>query len=263
MKKELHIFLNALTFYTRIPSPVRLEYSKSNFNESIRYFPLIGWIIGVLMAVVIYFSLFYFHLSISIILALSIAAIITGAFHEDGFADVCDGIGGGWNKEDILRIMKDSRIGTFGTMGLILLIILKFHLLFGLIQKNNPELLNIILLLVNAHTSSRFMAMTFIFTHKYVRDTPDTKSKPVAQNPAMHNLFVGLIFTLIPLVIISILFSNYYLLLILPALYIPKVVLGRYFKKWIGGYTGDCLGATQQIIEIFYYLFYIIIWKYS
>ena len=131
MKKELRIFFTALMFYTRIPCPGWVDHSEDYLNKATRYFPLIGWLIGLAMALVIYGSLFILPISVCVILALAVSVLMTGAFHEDGFGDVCDGFGGGWTKSQILEIMKDSRVGTYSVVGFILLFALKMAALIS------------------------------------------------------------------------------------------------------------------------------------
>ena len=106
MKKQVHIFFNALSFFTRIPSPNWVDFSEENRQRSIIYFSLIGILVGLIGALIFYGALQILPLSIAILLSIVSTTYITGAFHEDGFADVCDGFGGGWTKEKILVIMK-------------------------------------------------------------------------------------------------------------------------------------------------------------
>ena len=127
MKKELHIFFTALLFYTRIPCPKNIDHNPDYLNKASRYFPLVGWIVGGISFSVYYLSSFLFPSQIAIVLSIIAGILVTGAFHEDGFADVCDGFGGGWTKEKILLIMKDSSIGAYGAIGLVLLFLLKFQ----------------------------------------------------------------------------------------------------------------------------------------
>ena len=124
---ELQLFLAAVMFYTRIPVSQNVGYSEVSLQKSIRYFPLIGWIVGGLSAL-LFLGLSLLPLPTTVVVLLSMVASIwvTGAFHEDGFADVCDGFGGGWTKEKILAIMKDSRLGTYGAIGLFLLLLCPF-----------------------------------------------------------------------------------------------------------------------------------------
>jgi adenosylcobinamide-GDP ribazoletransferase len=182
-----------------------------------------------------------------------IASILTtGAFHEDGFADVCDGFGGGWTKEKILLIMKDSRLGTFGVVGLGLILLLKWSVL-----KYFP-VNTLIIVLISGHAISRLNAVSLISTDKYARDDDSSKSKPLATKMSTGRLIFAILFGLAPLA----LFYNAYVPLALLPLLIVRWYLSGYFKKWIGGYTGDCLGAVQQVSEVVFYLSLFLIFKY-
>jgi adenosylcobinamide-GDP ribazoletransferase len=258
MTNELRIFFTALMFYTKIPCPAWVDHSEEYLNKATRYFPLIGWIVGGFSALVYFSASFLLPASVSVILSMVASVLITGAFHEDGFADVCDGFGGGWTKEKILLIMKDSRVGAYGVIGLIMILLLKYSLLLDC----PPAFLPFIL--ISAHSLSRFAASTFIYTHKYVRENDDSKIKPVAKGISISFLFIAGIFGLFPLLFTAVYFDNYFLLLIMIPVFISKWLLARYFQKWIGGYTGDCLGTTQQVAEVIFYLFSLIIlsWKY-
>ena len=256
LHREITLFFTALMFYTRIPCPKWVGHDSGHLNHATRYFPLMGWIVGGGMAGAVYLGLWVFPLSVSLLLGLAVSVLLTGAFHEDGFADVCDGFGGGWTKEQILLIMKDSRLGTYGTMGLLLLMGTKFWVLYELGQQGVVLLLSTI---VTSHAASRGMAATFIRTHEYVREDTDSKAKPVAQQLSWSNLLVALGFALLPLA----LFPHWLLVAsVLPAL-LMRWYLGRYFTRWIGGYTGDCLGATQQLCELSMMLAVLALWNLS
>ena len=261
---ELRIFFTAIMFYTRIPVPGWVDHKPEYINQSLRYFPFIGWIGGVLAGLSFLLGDAIAGSYFGIVLSLIVTVLLTGAFHEDGFADVCDGFGGGWTKQKILEIMKDSRIGTYGVVGLLLLFSAKFLLLHELIGHHQPiTWWMVILLFIAGHTTSRFMAGTFVFTHGYVRDEGSGMNKPVVRQSGYGNLFVAALFTLIPFIALLYFEGDYALWLLLPLMYIVKWWLGRYYAKWIGGYTGDCLGATQQVTEVFFYLFYLVILKFA
>lgn len=248
MKKEMRVFFTALMFYTRIPCPSWVDHSEEYINKATRYFPLIGWIVGVVVALVVYGLHFIFPNPVCIILSLATGILMTGAFHEDGFADVCDGFGGGWTKEKILDIMKDSRVGAYGVVGLIVIFILKISALTELMNINIWFCLKAIVL---AHVISRFAAVTMIFTHEYSREDATSKIRPIAKKLTTANFCISSIW-LIPAFF---LFQNWWVVLSIVPVYLMKMYLAKYFKKWIGGYTGDCLGATQQVTEIVTLLF--------
>jgi adenosylcobinamide-GDP ribazoletransferase len=247
-KQQFHIFLNALMFYTRIPVPKWMNHDEDMLNKATVYFPVIGWIVAGISGFVFYGASRVFNPEISILLSMVASILTTGAFHEDGFADVCDGFGGGWTKAKILDIMKDSRVGTYGAVGLILILGLKF---FSLEILDNQTL---IWSLFVAHSLSRFVALSFIFTLDYVREDALSKAKPIAKKLPIRDLSIAFCLAIIPFVAFLIHEGNFFLLLVFPFLVLVHLYLGYYFKKWIGGYTGDCLGATQQVSEVVIYL---------
>ena len=242
-------------FYTRIPCPAWVDHSEDYLNKATIYFPVIGWIAGITGAVFYWGGTFAFNIEISITVSMVAGILLTGAFHEDGFADVCDGFGGGWTKEKILEIMKDSRVGAYGAMGLVLMLGLKFLLLVTVLQKC-ASFLHVALLLMTVHALSRFAAVVMIYTHTYARENEDGKAKPVAKKLAASELAVAFLFAVLPLAGLAWLTQNPLYALVFVPLGLVKWYLGRYFQRWIGGYTGDCLGATQQVAEIAAYLFF-------
>lgn len=253
MRTQLHYFLTALLFFTRIPCPKWVNHSAEILNKSNRYFSLVGIVVGSISATVFYGSSFIFSIEISIVLSMIASVYITGAFHEDGLADVCDGFGGGWTKEKILTIMKDSRLGTFGTVGLIAIFSLKFLALKELHITTKYLAISIIA----GHSVSRFIATILLYTHTYVRDIDSSKIKPTSKQMSTKSLVISAFFGILPLV----LFENYWVFLVLIPLFFTYLLLGNFFKKWIGGQTGDCAGALQQISEVVFYLGLFIIWK--
>ncbi|RUT68908.1 adenosylcobinamide-GDP ribazoletransferase [Flavobacterium cupreum] len=264
MKKELHIFFTALMFYTRIPCPKNIDHNPDYLNKATRYFPLIGWIVGSISFLAFYIFFLFLSAEIAVILAIIVSILTTGAFHEDGFADVCDGFGGGWTKEKILMIMKDSAIGAYGAIGLVLLFLLKFKLLSDAVllfpTGDRFSVLPIFLLFVSAHALSRLAAISIIFTHEYSRDDASSKSKPIAKSNTWKEVLGAFFFGLVPLFALS--YFKYQILLVLLPVFITRYFLARYFQKWIDGYTGDCLGATQQVCEVIYYLSILLVWKF-
>lgn len=252
MKKEIDIFFTALMFFTRIPCPKWIGHDPDYLRKSSKYFPLIGILVGSIGALVFYGSSYLFPKEIAILLSMVATIYTTGAFHEDGFADVCDGFGGGWTKEKILLIMKDSRLGTYGVIGISAVLALKFFALTYISGAMIP------LVLISGHALSRFMATTLIYTHPYVRDKEDSKAKPAAKSMSLSMLALSGFFGLTPLFF----FKEGYLFLVLIPVYSAKVFLGAKFKKWIGGQTGDCAGAVQQLCELVFYLSLLVLWKF-
>jgi adenosylcobinamide-GDP ribazoletransferase len=253
MIKQVKIFFTAVMFFTRIPCPKWVDHSEEYLNKASMYFPLIGWIVGGFSALVFWVSALLFPVSIALIFSMITSILMTGAFHEDGFADVCDGFGGGWTKMKILEIMKDSRVGSYGVIGMILMLGTKFAALYQI----NVHLIPVAL--IAGHSLSRFASTTMIFTHSYVKENEDSKAKPLAKKMAFSELVVAAVFGLLPLL----LFRNYLFALAVIPVFVARWYLARYFVKWIGGYTGDCLGTLQQVTEVVFYLFIgLVSWKF-
>ncbi|MCC5815308.1 MAG: adenosylcobinamide-GDP ribazoletransferase [Leptospira sp.] len=257
-KKEVLYFFSALMFFTRIPCPkwVSGNYSQDILNRSRKYFPLMGWIVAGLSLLVFFIAIKIFSLELSILLTMVTSILITGGFHEDGWADSCDAFGGGWTKESILSIMKDSRIGTYGTLGVVFILGIKFTCLRDL---GREDLTLMATTYFFAHTVSRFLASSAAQNLDYVQFDDSSKSKPIAESKLSHlELIYSFIFVVIPMLFLM----NQYLVLAFLLAWIMQIIMILYFKKWIGGFTGDCLGGIQQVSEIAIYLGTIAIWKF-
>lgn len=257
-KEEIRIFFTAMMFYSRLPCPSWTDHSEEYLNKATKYFPLIGLIIGLLSGIIWFASGFIFPLSVSILLLMTASIWITGAFHEDGLADVCDGFGGGWTPERILEIMKDSRVGTYGVVGLTLVLALKFMLLYEITcvvikDKTSIALIFIVFIWLSGQTMSRWAAVLVIFTHPYARKDATSKVKPVAKKMSVWVLVQATFWAFLPFLALINWFSFYTFLIVVPML-LFKMYLANFFQRKIGGYTGDCLGATQQLSEIIFYM---------
>jgi adenosylcobinamide-GDP ribazoletransferase len=252
LKKEIEVFFTALMFYTRIPCPKWVTHDADYLNKATRYFPLMGWIVGGLTATIFVAAEYLLNIPLAILLSMITSVFITGAFHEDGFADTCDGFGGGWTKEKILDIMKDSRTGAYGVIGIALLLLLKY---MSLLSINTYQM---VIVLIAGHSFSRLCAVLIVSTSQYVRENEDAKAKPLAKTITAYELIPAILFGIGPLF----LFADIRILLVLLAPLTIAAYLRWYFHKWIGGYTGDCLGATQQVTEVLFYISIIAVWKF-
>lgn len=241
LRREWHFFLLALQFFTRIPVPASTPYSESALNASSRYFPLVGLIVGSLCAAVICLALFALPLPVALLLSLLASLLITGGFHEDGLADFADGMGGGWEREKILTIMQDSRLGTFGALALIMALGGKFLLLFSL------PLHWLFLLLIAGHGVSRLNAVSMLLTESYARE--NGKAKPLAT--VMHP--AAFLFAAVTAAVPFFFLPPIFMLALLPLLPL-RLWFARWLRRWLGGFTGDCLGALQQLSELLFLL---------
>lgn len=206
LRRELIIFLSSVRFNTRIIVPSWVEHSDELLASSTRYFPFVGWIVSAITLLVFYGSSFFFPINVSVVLAVSASVLSTGAFHEDGFADMCDGFGGGWNKERILEIMKDSRIGTFGTVGILLLILLKVACYIALAESSFLILLCAIWI---SHSSSRFSANIMAKLIPYAREDLLSKAKPIVKSMKLSDVLLSGIWVLGPIIFFYITPENF------------------------------------------------------
>lgn len=249
--KEWRSFLLALGFFTRIHVPTYADFEEADLNQCAKYFPLIGILVGLFGAAIFKLSSDIVPNTIAVLLSMAATIYLTGAFHEDGLADSADGLGGGWDKERILTIMQDSRLGTFGAIALFFALLAKFQLLIAL-----PQSFVVYALLI-AHALSRLAAVYVMVTLSYVKSSG--KAKPLATKLTQSDVVVASVFGVLPLALLWCYFSNTEnILLLLLYMFLPTLLIWLWWRfkiqRWLGGYTGDCLGATQQITELAVYL---------
>ena len=233
-------FLHAVSFFTRIP--VKIDYSQERLNRASAFFPLVGWLVGAWSALIFLLAIQVFPVTVAVGLSIAASVLFTGAFHEDGFADVSDGFGGGWTAEQTLEIMKDSRLGTYGALGLFLVVALKWATLAQLPIETIPPTL------LAAHALSRFASVIIIKFGTYARADLTSKAKPLATRMTWTGFIAAAVFGVAPLFL-----DPTFLWSPIPVLIITWWMF-RWFKRRLGGYTGDCLGAVQQVTEIAIYL---------
>lgn len=240
LSEQLNLWWIAVAFFTRIPVPASVEFSQASLNRASRYFPAVGWLIGALCATALWLLMLVFPQDVAVLISIAISLLLTGCFHEDGLADTCDGLGGGWTREQKLSIMKDSRIGTYGAAALWVSLTLKFVVL--------SQLINPVLALLVAHPLSRIIPTVFIAAMSYVSDVDTSKAKPLAESGSGADTAIAIITGLIALMFINNPFIILFVLLVLAG------VAYVFLKRQIGGFTGDALGAVQQVSELAIYL---------
>ncbi|MBZ0335544.1 adenosylcobinamide-GDP ribazoletransferase [Marinobacter sp. AL4B] len=246
LNNEWQAFWLAVGFLTRIPMLAQINYSQRLMNKSSLYFPLVGLLLGIIYVVA--FTLFSLVASplVAIVLVLIAHLFITGAFHEDGLADSIDALGGGYTVKKRLEIMKDSRIGTYGTVALVMALLLKVALLM--------EVEHIWLALLAAPAISRLTPLLLMATLPYVTDPDKSKSKPVPDEFSNARLTIAAAFVLI----LSATLSFWHPLLIigtLPAVLLVALCWGAYLRGQLGGHTGDALGASVVFSELVLLMF--------
>ena len=250
LRRELGYFFGAVRFFTRLPVPAWVGHSSEALNRSARYFPAVGLLIGGIGALVYVVATYLWPQPVAVLLAMVATIHATGAFHEDGLADMVDGLGGGWEKMRILEIMKDSRVGSYGVVAMVLVLLGKFTLLNSLDGALVPYAL------LAGHAVSRFCSTSLLATMDYVREDLLAKAKPLATRISGGETLVALLFVVVSLAWLPT--EKALAGCVLAAL--ATLWLAAKFKRWLGGYTGDCLGATQQVSEIAFYLGLLAVW---
>lgn len=241
MKQEIQLFFTALVFFTRLPCTSLALHGERDLNRAAKYFPLVGVVVGTVAALVYMVASQIWPQSLAVLLSMASTLLLTGAFHEDGLTDAIDGLGGGWEKEQMLAIMKDSRIGSYGAVALIMALLIKFQSLTQLSTTLLPAVL------IAGHSVSRLAATVLIYTHSYVRE--HGKAKPLAQDISGNALLLAAAYGLAPLAMLT---AHLWWALI-PVIFV-WLWFSRKLSKLLGGYTGDCLGAMQQLTELAFYL---------
>lgn len=250
----------AVQFLTRIPVASLPDFQTTWLSESLRYFPVVGVLVALLQWLLWSVLVVALPHAVALALTMGFGLLLTGGFHEDGWADVCDGMGGGYTPERVLTIMKDSRIGAFGGMGLVWILLTKWATLSYLAAG-----VAFGLCLLWAHSLSRLAATALIVSLNHVGDAEHSKTKPLGNQMNLTQWCVSAslcLGCLIPfsmgLMVLSggpdlrsVLLAAVCALL---AAGLVTALCARYFRRRIGGYTGDCLGATQQLVELSVYL---------
>ena len=244
---EWRTFASAVQFLTRLPVPDTSDYSLQRLAAAVRYFPLVGALIGGLCAAVFWLAQLGFPIPVAIVFALATGVAVTGAFHEDGLADTIDGIGAAASdRKRALEIMRDSRLGTYGTIALVAALALKFAALAAL------PALGICVALVAGHGLSRLSSVLAMQTGSYVRE--DGAGTPVAGPLGGFAWFMVLLTGLLLTAGLASLLSPAAALLALGGAAAGHVAMRLYYEPRLNGYTGDTLGAVQQASEVGLYL---------
>jgi adenosylcobinamide-GDP ribazoletransferase len=245
---QCRLFFIALQFFTRLPIPRWVGFEEDWLRHAARYFPLTGIVVATASAALYALALLLWPPVLAVLLATLGGIWLTGALHEDGFADMCDGFGGGATRERVLDIMRDSHIGAYGALGIVGLLALKCVAL-SLLPPGA-----VITALFVAHPLSRLAAAALIWRLDYAR--PAGKAKALAQQMSGVEFAIAAVGAALPAAIL--LMTGHLawpaLLGSLLAASLATAWLSRKFVSRIGGYTGDCLGAVQQVTEIVFYL---------
>jgi len=251
MNGQLRSFLAAIQYFTRLPVPTSVGHSQQLLNDASRYFPAVGVLVGVVSATALLMASLLWPPVVVAIIAVVTSIWLTGAFHEDGLADAADGLGGGYGQQRILEIMRDSRIGTYGALALGLSLSLRVAVLSALPVKTACTLL------VVGHASSRFAAVALMWSLPYVRED-ESKAKPLSRDLSRGGLWIAATTTAVVMAVGTALEPA-----LLGGIAPATLVVGwwyRVLRRNLQGYTGDCLGAAQQLAELGFFLGMLAAW---
>jgi adenosylcobinamide-GDP ribazoletransferase len=261
---ELKRFLAALQYFTRLPVPRWVGHSQALLDDSVRYFPAVGLVVGAIGAVALLGAARLWSAAVAVLISMIATLLATGAFHEDGLADAVDGLGGGLDRTRALEIMKDSRIGAFGAIALGMALLLKF------VTLSSVPSWRAALLLLAGHAVSRLGAVFIMTTMPYARESDDSRSKPLVQHVSVVSVVIATLTGIaaltpmgwagVPMRWTDVPMRWQYVPMgwaVVPGLLAVGLVClawGLYLRRRLGGYTGDCLGAAQQLGECAFYL---------
>ena len=263
--QTLRHYLLAVQFFTRIPITGRLAdwvgFSPALLRASSAHFPGVGLLVA-LVAMGIYGALHWalggglpatapLAALVAAVLSTAATVLLTGGFHEDGLADVADGLGGSHQRERALEIMKDSRIGAFGAMALVLALLAKVALLALL---GAHSLGAALAALLGGHVLSRFWPLLLVRTMAHVGDTATSKSKPLADQIGGRALAVATLWCFMPLALVWQAQAALFLIASVVCSALGAAHVARLLARRLQGFTGDGLGAVQQVSEIGFYL---------
>lgn len=240
MKQTLAQLAAAISFFTRIPAWRVVDIPLESYKQIIVFWPISGWLTGAVLAISFVLLSSFMPTIIAIIFAFAIRMWLTSGLHEDGLSDFFDGFGGGHTRDDILRIMKDSHIGSYALVGMILYAALW---IFGVNELPYAWIAKVLFL---ADPLSKMLSMHFMRSLQYARTANESKAKMVLAKPNFSHTTIATIYGLAP-ALYFLPWQAYWALI--PA-FLLVAALRAYTKKRIGGYTGDLCGAVALVSEL-------------
>lgn len=255
MKHELRLFFVALQFLTRAPAPRWVGFEPAWLRACARHFPLVGACVGIWAAAVLHAALVLWPPLVASVLSLAATVWVTGALHEDGLADTFDALGGAVDRERALAIMKDSRIGSYGAIAVALACLLKVAVVAALVS--GREIGWAVAALVWSHMASRAAPAWIASRLSYAGSVQASKAQALAKQMDSSSFWIGLGWVALASVFIIVTFGaqqpSRALVCVSAALLASVAVTAccwRWLHRRLGGYTGDTLGAAQQLVEL-------------
>jgi adenosylcobinamide-GDP ribazoletransferase len=249
-RRQMDVFLAAVMFLTRLPVGKLHQFRVEDLASSAVYFPVIGALVGLAGGLAL-LTKFLLPSFMAVLVCMLVTICLTGGLHEDGLADSADGLIGGQTPQRRLEIMKDSRIGAYGALALWFSLTAKLILIESLVATNIGTAITAV---VTAHSLGRTATVALLAGLPYVRPE-DSKSSRFGNKVTLTQLAIGIVFP----VILALLLLRLHGLICLVTAIVLTLGCGFYFKRRIGGITGDCLGATNQLVELGAYVSLVIL----
>jgi adenosylcobinamide-GDP ribazoletransferase len=253
---QLRLFFTALEFLTRLRKPRWVGFDAAWLPQSMSYLPVVGAVVGSASALGFWVVAQFLPGNLAILAAIVVGLLLTGAMHEDGLADTCDALGAGGSRERMLAIMQDSRVGTYGVLGLVTMLLARFLTLDWL-----PPTW-VMFGLVVGHTWSRIGPLAMMASLTHVRSTGPSKARAATTDVGWRAVAIGVTWGLVVLAgCLAVLLAGGHPWWIVAPLcagaglaLLTSVLAGMWAAQHLGGYTGDTLGAAQQVGELVCYL---------
>jgi adenosylcobinamide-GDP ribazoletransferase len=252
-------FVAAFTFLTRLPVGGLAAHDASDLPLSIIYFPVVGLVVALLGGLAFVAARQLWPAPVAVVLSMAATVFVTGAFHEDALADSFDGFGGGWTRDQVLAIMKDSRVGSYALVGVALTLAIKASALWTIATSTDANFgwtngQFVVRALVAGHVLGRWSSIPLIWHFPYVRPAPNGE-RPSAGKPFIDGVTLTrvVLATVVCAAIVAIALG-WRALIVGGIALLVTVLAGSYFARRIGGITGDALGAANQIVEVCVYL---------
>lgn len=238
MKEVVCNFLLMIQFLTRIPVNISLPCEKDNFRRASIFFPVIGLVVGGIQWVVYKLLVNIIPIDAVIIIILIVGVIVTGAIHIDGLGDTCDGFFAFKGSDRIIEIMKDSRIGTYACIAMVMDLLLKYTLFSFIVPKFSVAIIAVPMI-------SRCSVLFLGFKGKTAKSTGTGNF--FIGNVGIAQFIIGLVITL---GVLALLMTPRYIVILLIAALVLSLIFNLFCEKRIGGLTGDTLGANNELVEI-------------
>ena len=250
----MHNFLDrlfaALTLLTRLPFWRLRRVPSAAFAHATDWWPAVGWLTAGATAGTVWLLAAWLPMPLAVTAAFGVRVVLTGALHEDGLADFCDGFGGGTTREKTLAIMKDSHIGTYGVLGLIFYALLLTNVVAALPADTA------VCVILAGDPFAKFVASQIVNLLPYVRPLEQSKAGTGYRRTGVGMWTISALFGVVPA---AVLLPE----ALWPAVIAPVAVTGLltlWMRRRIGGYTGDCCGATFLLSELAFYLAATAVW---